>query len=466
MHGLPLLVAAASALIASSGAVSSLALNASCHTLVFQGHSGPLLNEFQQAKYVYQSDGDVCFVEDVNEFRASKILFYPKHDASSAKTCLLRGLPSAETFPGQISLPALVDFINHRTHKLRLPSGRLHPLADTIHALENSLFKVKPQAICRSIPASEISVAVLRDHVLRNEPLVIKQTALELVQASSWSTKTLIDRIGSRQVHVKISPNGDFEGCEPLSWWEGDKEIPDYVATQLESPDKVLVRPAATNMPFSTFIDKLTSTAPTATSYYLEYLSMATYVPELIDDAPKFDWAPFLKLDVANLWFGDGKSVGKLHFDPFENLMTMVAGRKEFILYDPSDNTRIYEGHIREAQYDLEGNQFIRRRLMESTSMVNSPVDIQAPDLEMYPRFAEANAMRCVVEEGDTIFVPSFWWHEVVSAPAKDEPRNVAVNYWYKPVYNKDFPCQTCPLRFSMAYADLLEQAQSSHEEL
>jgi jumonji domain-containing protein 7 len=48
---------------------------------------------------------------------------------------------------------------------------------------------------------------------------------------------------------------------------------------------------------------------------------------------------------------------------------------------------------------------FYRSELMESTSMVNSPVDIVNPDLEKYPLFATAPALHCTVEEGDALYL-------------------------------------------------------------
>lgn len=43
--------------------------------------------------------------------------------------------------------------------------------------------------------------------------------------------------------------------------------------------------------------------------------------------------------------------------------------------------------------------------------MVNSPVELEAPDLERFPRAARALARRleCTVEEGDALYLPAFW---------------------------------------------------------
>ncbi|ETV98632.1 hypothetical protein H310_08749 [Aphanomyces invadans] len=449
-------------------ALLPLALNASCHSFVYRGCPSPLLAEFHTARAAFVAEPNVCFVEDIDLTRPSpSMLYYPRHDVHAAKSCLLPGLPSAETYTGPVSAPNVVAFVNARAHTHRLPTGEINPLASIARNLETQLYTVPTTtttSACKTIDAADLTPALFEQYILRNEPVIITRAASNLVNATEWSTQTLLDRIGNRQVHVKVSPTGVFEGCEPLAWWDGASDaIPDFVLNHLESPDKVLVRPAATNMPFASFIDRLTSALPSKTSYYLEYLSMATYVPELMANAPQYPWATssFLELDVANLWFGDGKSVGKLYFDAYENLMTMVAGEKEFVLFDPSDNRRLYEGHMREAQFerdDYDSTVIHRRKLMESTSMVNSPIDIDDPlDIDRYPLFASATALRCKVREGDTLFVPSFWWHEVRSTPAVHEPRNVAVNYWYKPLYTKEFPCKTCPLRFNLAYEHVLQ---------
>jgi len=127
---------------------------------------------------------------------------------------------------------------------------------------------------------------------------------------------------------VKLSPNGDFEGCEPLRWWTNESSVtslPDFVYDHLESPDKVLVRPASLNMPFTEFIKRLKETGHknSTISYYLEYLSMSTYVPDLERDVPLFEWAKWLNLEARNLWFGDGKSVSIFSF---QNLLTNFFG--------------------------------------------------------------------------------------------------------------------------------------------
>ncbi len=115
-----------------------------------------------------------------------------------------------------------------------------------------------------------------------------------------------------------------------------------------------------------------------------------------------------------------------------------LSGEKHLTLFDPHHNENLYEAHIPEAilTFDPSANAFSRNSLLESTSMVMSPVDILRPDLERFPNFATAGRVHCVLQPGDVLFMPAFWWHEVQSYPDPVERRNLAINFWYIRYYN------------------------------
>ncbi len=101
-------------------------------------------------------------------------------------------------------------------------------------------------------------------------------------------------------------------------------------------------------------------------------------------------------------------------------------------MFEPHDNQNLYEAHIPEAVlgYDKRRKRFFRHSLLQSTSMVMSPVDILKPDLEKFPNFSKARRLKCTIRPGDILFMPAFWWHEVQSVPDSKEHRNLAVNFW------------------------------------
>jgi len=168
------------------------------------------------------------------------------------------------------------------------------------------------------------------------------------------------------------------------------------------------------------------------------------------------------------------------------------------ILYSPHQNEDLYEGHLAEAElsYDPSTHVFRRDKLLESTSMVRlvlsqararlihshsvagalnnhfpldaslgltqvmSPVDLTTPDFARFPRFANARPLSCEIRRGDVLYLPSFWWHEVRSKPDAFH-RNIAVNYWYTPVLDKEFPCAGCRLYVNPRYYDELSRLQA-----
>lgn len=112
------------------------------------------------------------------------------------------------------------------------------------------------------------------------------------------------------------------------------------------------------------------------------------------------------------LWIGNASRVST-HYDISSNIAAVVAGRRRFALFPPEQTANLYVGPLENT---IAG---------QPTSMV----DLEAPDLARYPRFAAAlDAMQVAeLEPGDALYVPSLWWHDVRASG----PLNVLVNYWW-----------------------------------
>lgn len=115
---------------------------------------------------------------------------------------------------------------------------------------------------------------------------------------------------------------------------------------------------------------------------------------------------------LASFWLGNRTRVSA-HFDFPDNIACVVAGRRRFTLFPP----------------DQVGNLYIGPLDRTPSGQAISVVDLAKPDLDRYPRFAEALAAAKVaeMEPGDALFVPSMWWHHVESLSAF----NLMVNYWW-----------------------------------
>ena len=131
---------------------------------------------------------------------------------------------------------------------------------------------------------------------------------------------------------------------------------------------------------------------------------------------PDFRRANDLNLPVADalpsFWLGTPTKVSA-HFDFPDNIACVVAGRRRFTLFPPEQIDNLYVGPI-----DLT-----------PSGQAISLVDIDDPDLQRYPKFAKAQECAQIFEldPGDALYIPSMWWHHVVSL----EPFNLLVNYWW-----------------------------------
>ena len=117
---------------------------------------------------------------------------------------------------------------------------------------------------------------------------------------------------------------------------------------------------------------------------------------------------------VARLWLGNATHV-TTHFDEASNIAVVIAGRRRFTLFPPDQAENLYVGPL---HFTIAGPPV-------------SMVDIDRPDLDRYPRYAEAVRHMLVadLEPGDAIYIPPIWWHNVKALAAI----NVMVNYWWEP---------------------------------
>ena len=115
---------------------------------------------------------------------------------------------------------------------------------------------------------------------------------------------------------------------------------------------------------------------------------------------------------VARLWLGNRVTTAT-HFDMSDNVHCVAAGLKRFTFFPPEQLANLYVGPLE----------------LSPGGQPTSLVKVTAPDLERYPRFAQALAAAQVteIEPGDAIFIPSLWWHNVEAL----EPVNFSINFWW-----------------------------------
>lgn len=141
-----------------------------------------------------------------------------------------------------------------------------------------------------------------------------------------------------------------------------------------------------------------------------------------VGSTPVDEWLPGFRLQndvrlpaddaLVSFWLGNRTRISA-HYDFPDNLACVVSGQRRFTLFPP----------------DQVGNLYVGPLDRTPSGQAISLVDFAAPDLERFPKFADAieHGQTAVLEPGDAVFIPSMWWHHIESMA----PFNLLVNYWW-----------------------------------
>lgn len=256
-----------------------------------------------------------------------------------------------------------------------------------------------------------------------------------------WTLDYLKETMGDGSVSVDVTPDGV---C--------DRVMEEY-----------LVRAQRRQMPFSQFIDQLKNKQPADEGHVANERhgrdegestdpSGVMYIQQQQNNFP-LEFSPLqadiasslplaegtLTLTATNFWMGDDRCVSSLHFDLYENIMCVIAGKKDWLLYPPSELPFLYLNTFQEAEWvpagdaDVEGveDDFVVGIYDTESTVPWVGVDLEATYDKEFSRFSNAMGLRVTVGEGDAVFVPATWFHQV-SQRADDEGKAIAVNYWYE----------------------------------
>ena len=169
----------------------------------------------------------------------------------------------------------------------------------------------------------------------------------------------------------------------------GDISVPLYDSSKADPAAPI--NAASREMRFGDYID-LIQREPTDLRIFL--FDPIKYAPKLLDDYvfPTDLMGGFLDKH-PNLFFGGQGSETFLHYDlDLAHIFhSHFCGRKRVLLFAPEWKQRLY--HMPYATYALED------------------YDITNPDFERFPALKHIEGIECTLEHGDTLFMPSAWWH-------------------------------------------------------
>lgn len=205
-----------------------------------------------------------------------------------------------------------------------------------------------------------------RNVVALAKPVLIRGAAARWPAFDKWSNAYLRERHGEKRVPVDVAADRVFHRAAAARGY--------------------MIRPDVQMMPLATYVDALevggwvdaaafappggSSSARASESgaarlhLALEEVEMADHVPDMLDDIAVPEWAGFLTVQHRNLWMAAEDKVSKLHFDNYENLLALVAGRKRLTLFSPFDTPFLYPSEWPEfrQKFGSDGTVEVRAR--------------------------------------------------------------------------------------------------------
>lgn len=220
------------------------------------------------------------------------------------------------------------------------------------------------------------------------KPVIITGQMKDWKATSLWQADYLNTVLGDLEVDINVSENGIFIGDREKGF-----------------------APLQKKMKFSDFMNKvLQPNKPNDKYYYLQQQPISIAFPDLLADIqtpnyfdPKLSFPP-------HLWIGGSDNISPLHYDMNNNLLAQVRGRKRVLLFEPQKTSLLYP--------------FPAHSKIPHLSQIN----IDKPDLNKFPKFQQAGYLECILEPGEMLFIPAFWWHQVYSL----DRLNISVNFWWK----------------------------------
>lgn len=226
--------------------------------------------------------------------------------------------------------------------------------------------------------AAALSRADFRaQHVQRSRPVVLRGAASHWPAMKSWTFPSLGALFGEQRVRVRGS----------------DSALDVFFGGQHER-----------EMTFSQYLDEILDTKrdgprPYLGNLWLNHPQMEAAVLKLFED---FQFADYFSEEPdyqVRVWVAGQGQRSTIHNDSYENMNAQVVGNKRFLLFAPESHDLLYPQKINDQLWA-------------------SPVNPQAPQLEAYPRFSELSGFECLLQPGDVLYIPKYWWHQALSESA------------------------------------------------
>ncbi|KAL8548170.1 hypothetical protein ACS0TY_007479 [Phlomoides rotata] len=112
-----------------------------------------------------------------------------------------------------------------------------------------------------------------------------------------------------------------------------------------------------------------------------------------------------------NLWMNSARTRSSTHYDPHHNLLCIISGCKQVVLWPPSACPFLYPLPV----YGEASN--------------HSAIHLESTNFSLYPRAKSIDeySQKVTLHAGDSVFIPEGWFHQVDSGDL-----TIAVNFWWR----------------------------------
>ncbi|GAB2717418.1 hypothetical protein GCM10027089_46920 [Nocardia thraciensis] len=209
---------------------------------------------------------------------------------------------------------------------------------------------------------------VLDDAFDRKRPVVFRGVAASWPVFEDYQPKQLLEKYRTEKVAALVSSNSVF--------------------TQETAPTEVLQ--------YAEVMDSIFGDAKDGKKYYSRAAAdprpLAAQLPHRVGRRTQSSVA-------SSVWVGQAGNLTPLHNDPWHGLLIQLYGRKRVRLFDPDEYRNVY-GRVPRRASDM---------------YTELPAEDFDPSLDDYPRLRNASSYDVVLEPGDILYIPMFWWHQVES---------------------------------------------------
>jgi len=281
-------------------------------------------------------------------------------------------------------------------------------------------------------------------------PFVIRGGVKNWRAIKSWSKDYLLESAGDYSVNIK--PKTDY--VDGISM----REIEEQKTVQLKDAIDLIFDKNSPNLSYIRESDLL-SRCPSLAKDIDTPICLAESKPHALPRTGSFD---------PKIWIGPENTIAQLHWDPEHNFYAQVVGKKKVIILSPYEYSNTYPNLFSIAELkrktfftknqtlllklqicsekflltenggqQKEFREQLKKELTKSDVSLlcdflldvnNCDVNAETPDFLLHPKFNEAKRYEVILESGDLLFIPYFWYHYFRSL----EP-SISVNWFFLP---------------------------------